>query len=275
MATTRGHGVWAPIMGVGYDRPLVQWSAGLLPGANNASRTTSPSSRGYLGARQDEASGSVATPADLPVGRGGHRHADRRRRLLLGTCAADTVVSVQPAAVAPNLDVRATLLDAAGVERDVDAPSPGFGDGTTATGLGGEPDVPGGRRRVGAHRRWCRSRAPGPSSGYDDYASLGAYTVSAPGCDGAGRRPAYRAPGRRLGQRLPGPATLTLTWEPPADTGERTGHRLRRLTLRFAEIRDISAPTRAATPTRGWRPARRTALRAGRRTRPAPVPRSR
>src|SRR5690606_28955367 len=31
-----GHGVWAPIMGAGYNRPLTQWSRGSYAGANNA-----------------------------------------------------------------------------------------------------------------------------------------------------------------------------------------------------------------------------------------------
>ena len=31
----QGHGGWAPIMGVGYYQPLVQWSKGEYPGANN------------------------------------------------------------------------------------------------------------------------------------------------------------------------------------------------------------------------------------------------
>ena len=33
--TTTGHGMWAPIMGVGYNRPITQWSKGEYTDANN------------------------------------------------------------------------------------------------------------------------------------------------------------------------------------------------------------------------------------------------
>jgi hypothetical protein len=212
-----GHGPWAPIMGVGYERPLVQWSAGSYSGANNGQDDLAVLT-GYLGARQDEAAGSAVTPTTLPVGEAVIGTPADVDAFVLGTCAANAVVSVQPSALAPNLDVRATLVDAAGVERVLDAPVSGFGDGTTATGLGASLTVPGGGdgwvltvEGVG-EGSWA-------GGGYDDYASLGAYTVSAPGCDGALAEGVPGEPGGVVGS-AGGTDNITLTWSAPTTEGD-------------------------------------------------------
>ncbi|WP_341228895.1 fibronectin type III domain-containing protein, partial [Nocardioides salarius] len=241
-----GRGLWAPIMGVGYERPLVQWSAGSYSGANNAQDDLAILT-GYLGARQDEASGSAATPSTLPVGEaviGTRADVDA---FVLGTCAADALVTVRPAVMAPNLDVRATLVDAAGVVRATDAPVSGFGDGTTATGLGASVTVP------SEGEGWVLTvEGVGEGSwaggGYDDYASLGAYTVSAPGCDGALADGVPGEPGGLEG-RAGGTDTLTLTWsEPPTEgSGPVTGYVVGRSGSDTTE--EVDADTRSHTFT--------------------------
>lgn len=211
-----GHGVWAPIMGVGYGRPLVQWSAGSYSGANNGQDDLAILT-GYLGKRQDEAAGSVDAPGMLPDGEAVISTPADVDAFVLGSCTADAVVSVQPTALAPNLDIRATLVDAVGVERVVDAPVSGFGDGTTATGLGASLSVPAGDEWVltvdgVGEGSWA-------GGGYDDYASLGAYTVSAPGCDGALPDGVPGDPGDVVGS-VGGTDTLTLTWSAPTIEGD-------------------------------------------------------
>jgi hypothetical protein len=178
-----GHGIWAPIMGAGYDKPLVQWSAGSYSGANNQQDDMSVLT-GYLGARADEASGSVAAPSQLPTGEAVIGSQSDVDAYLLGGCSAGSTVSIAPASVAPNLDVRAVLYDANGVEIAASQPESSFGDGTTAGGLAASLTVSGATtgsvltvEGVG-QGAWA-------AAGYDDYGSLGAYTVSAPGCDGA------------------------------------------------------------------------------------------
>ncbi|GAA4696406.1 hypothetical protein GCM10023226_38560 [Nocardioides nanhaiensis] len=211
-----GHGIWAPIMGVGYDRPLVQWSAGSYSGANNPQDDLGILS-GYLGARPDEATGSVATPASLPLGDAVIGTPGDVDTFVLGACAANAVVQVQPSALAPNLDVRATLVDADGVERASAAPVSGPGSRATASGLGASLTVPSGDGWVLTVEGVGQGSWSG--GGYDDYGSLGAYTVSAPGCDGALAEGVPGEPDQVVGSAA-GTDSLTLTWAPPASQGD-------------------------------------------------------
>lgn len=212
----RGHGIWAPIMGVGYDRPLVQWSAGSYPGATNHEDDLGILT-GYLGPRPDEASGSVATPSPLPEGPAYIGTSDDADAYLLGSCTAGATVEVRPTFLAPNLDVRATLHDADGTQRAVAAPASGLVNRHAATGLDAALTVPAdGAQWVvtvegAGHGTWT-------DDGYDGYGSLGAYTVSAPGCDGAASPGVPSAPSAVA----TGPAqvdALTLTWSAPASEG--------------------------------------------------------
>ena len=210
-----GQGVWAPIMGVGYDRPLVQWSQGSYPGADNTEDDLSILTR-YLGLRADEAGSSPATPAVLPSGSALIGRTDDVDAYLLGACSAGAVVTVSPAAVAPNLDVRAVLYDATGAQRAVSQPPSGFGDGTTASGLGGSLTVP------AAGDGWVLTvDGVGEGSwalgGYGDYGSLGAYTVGAPGC-GQASTGVPGAPTSVVAAPA-GTGALTLSWAPPASVG--------------------------------------------------------
>lgn len=212
-----GHGAWAPIMGSGYGRPLVQWSRGSYPGADNQQDDLRVIS-GFLGVRPDEAAASPATPSLLAGGEAVIGSSDDVDAYLLGTCAAGAVVDVLPAAVGPNLDVRAVLYDSAGTQRSVSQPTSGFGDGTTGSGLGGSLAVP------SAGAGWVLTvdgsgEDSWTTNGYDDYGSLGVYTVSAPGCDG---EPAVGVPGGPGGVALGGAEadSLTLTWSAPADPGD-------------------------------------------------------
>jgi hypothetical protein len=211
-----GHGVWAPIMGVGYYKPLVQWSRGSYVDASNHEDDLSVLGR-YLGARPDEASDSVGTPTTLPTGPAVIGAPGDVDSYLLGTCASSSVVNLLPAEVAPNLDIRAVLYDATGTQRAVSQPASGLGDGTTASGLGGSLTIP------GSGAGWVVTvegvgEADWASNGYDDYGSLGAYTVSAPGCDGAPAAGTPSAPGNVSGVS-PGPGSLTLSWDAPAAPG--------------------------------------------------------
>ena len=212
----RGHGNWAPIMGVGYYSPLSQWSHGSYPGANNSAQDDIAVLTGYLGQRTDEAPGSSATPAPLPTGAAFITDASDVDTFLLGSCTSGSVVAVAPALLAPNLDVRAVLRDAGGTVVATAEPMSGFGDGITATGVDASLTVP------TSGTGWTVSvegvgEGGWSSSGYDDYGSLGAYTVSAPGCGdtvvGVPSAPQTPTAGSALIDRL------TLGWAAPADPG--------------------------------------------------------
>jgi hypothetical protein len=213
-----GQGSWAPIMGVGYYKPVVQWSRGSYPGADNTAQDDLAVIASYLGRRTDEAPGPSGTPVPLPMGPGVITDASDVDTYLLGTCTGGSTVTVAPAAYAPNLDVQATLRDAAGTVVATSAPASGPGDGTTASGMGATLTVP-----VTA-TGWTVSvdgagEGSWSSGGYDDYGSLGTYTVGAPGCGGD---PVPGVPGAPQ-DLAAGSATLdslTLTWTEPADLGD-------------------------------------------------------
>ena len=253
----QGHGVWAPIMGVGYSSPVVQWSAGSYTGANNQqddlkvlngipcapSRTKhqmlSPPRRPFF-----DGEGVIGTRDDVDT-------------VLLGVCEAGSRVEVRPAAVAPNLDLRVTLHDSDGTQRAVAEPSSGDGDGTTATGLGGDVTIP------AAGGGWCLLAIEGAgqgdwaTGGYDDYGSLGAYTVDAPGCDGA---LADGVPSRPGDVSSSTPATQpSSAWRGPRLPQQETD-RSRDMSCPGRVRRPPSPflPTPGTTLSPGWRQRRRT-----------------
>ncbi|MGB0099766.1 MAG: fibronectin type III domain-containing protein [Nocardioides sp.] len=212
-----GHGIWAPIMGVGYSRPLTQWSKGSYVGANNHQDDLAILT-GYLGARPDEASGLTTAPSPLPEGGAVVGSAGDVDSYLLGDCPSGAEVAVLPARTAPNLDVRAILFDAAGTQRAVSQPTSGVGDGTTASGVGATLNVP------AAGAGWVvtvegASQGTWASEGYDDYGSLGAYTVSAPGCDGEHATGVPGSPTAVAGT-ADGGDRLTLSWSAPDSEGD-------------------------------------------------------
>ena len=211
-----GHGIWASIMGVGYYRPLTQWSQGSYTDANNHQDDLHLIA-GYLGVRPDEAPGSQATPVGLPAAKAVISAPGDVDSYLLGSCSPGTVVDVHPAEIGADLDVRAVLYDATGTERSVSAPASGDGDPWTASGLGGSLTIP------ATGTGWVLTvdgvgEGDWTSDGYDDYGSLGAYTVTAPGCDGAVGAGTPSAPTTVSGATA-GTGALTLSWDAPAAPG--------------------------------------------------------
>lgn len=211
-----GHGSWAPIMGVGYYKPIVQWSHGSYPGANNSAQDDVAVLTGYLGRRTDEAPDAVDAPAALPTGTTYITDASDVDTFLLGHCTSGAVVAVAPAPLAPNLDVRAVLRAGDGSVVATSAPVSGYGDGATATGVDATLTVP------STGPGWTVSvEAVGEGSwsagGYDDYGSLGAYTVTATGCEDVPSGAPSAPQGAAAGSAALG--SLTLSWQAPADPG--------------------------------------------------------
>jgi hypothetical protein len=212
-----GHGSWAPIMGVGYQRPLAQWSHGSYPGAANTSQDDVAVISSYLGRRSDEAPGPADAAVELPTGTAYVTDAADVDTYLLGTCTAGSAVTVSTAGLAPNLDVKATLRNGSGTVVATAAPVSGPGDGTTATGVGATVTVP------TAGTGWTVSvdgvgEGTWSAGGYDDYGSLGAYTVSAPGCQGTPVDGVPSVP-QALAAGAAALDALTLSWAAPADAG--------------------------------------------------------
>ena len=60
--------MWAPIMGVGYYKPLVQWSKGEYAGANNTGQNDVAAIAARAPYRTDDAGGTLATASTAYTG---------------------------------------------------------------------------------------------------------------------------------------------------------------------------------------------------------------
>lgn len=235
-----GHGFWAPIMGASYDAALSQWSRGSYPGATQAEDDVAVIAGNGAPYRADEAGGVPGTAADLPTGTAWISRRDDVDVYRLGACAGTLTVQAQVAALGANLDLRLRVLTADGTALAVADPvsSPtravatGLGATLTLPVLTGQPlfvEVDG----VG-QGTWT-------TQGYDDYGSLGAYTLTATGCTPPEpdpdpepepdpepqpdpEPPVVTAPsavvlGAATSGRRGGPVTVRLAWRAPASTG--------------------------------------------------------
>ncbi|MDN4172494.1 hypothetical protein QWY28_06030 [Nocardioides sp. SOB77] len=214
-----GHASWGPIMGAPYTRTVTQWSDGSYPGATQRQDDVSVVAASGAPLRADEGSA-------LPTGTAYVTTRTDTDAYELGACAGNVTVTVRPAAVGPDLDPRVALVDPAGVEvASADPLGPAAATLTSpVTGSGWQVVVDG----VGA-----------PSLGYDDYGSIGAYTLTVAGCDGStpdpGPQPepepepelepvvlerpgAVARPTVQAGAKG-GAATAALRWLAPADDG--------------------------------------------------------
>jgi PKD repeat protein len=123
-----GHGTgdtgWAPIMGVGYSKPLVQWSKGEYATANNTQDDYNVMAANGLAPRADDHGGSVATATPLSGSVGGgvaelsaqgvvERPGDVDM-FSFSAGAGGASFSAAPAARSPNVDLRLELRNAAG-----------------------------------------------------------------------------------------------------------------------------------------------------------------
>ena len=164
-----GAGTWAPIMGVGYYEPTVQWSRGEYPGANNLEDDVAIIG-GRLPARADDHGDTVAAATVLSntfsvAGLIGSRSDIDRFSVAVG--AGTLNVQLAPASPSANLDASLTVADSSGAVIASSNPagtgSPSIsvvvaaGTFTLAVDGVGEGDL---------------------TTGYSDYASSGRYVLS-------------------------------------------------------------------------------------------------
>lgn len=222
-----GHANWTPIMGSG-PGPVSQWSNGAFEGSRNTQDdlalmvdSDSGTPEGGLSLVPDEAGGTIASAAPfVPISGGLITHRDDVDVYALGSCSGTVTVSAAPARVSPNLDVELQLRDVSGAVLGRDDPPSTTGDGVTAGGMGATVRV---EAEGELYARVDGVGTGDPTTAYDDYGSLGRYTLSVSGCDGgAGTSTTVpdsptvkRArPGRRGGQR-----TARVVWRAPATDG--------------------------------------------------------
>ena len=166
-----GHGSWAPIMGVGYYKPITQWSKGEYTGANNTQDDLAVMLNYGASYRQDDhgnwidsatslsgdtfaASGLIERTGDMDV-------------FSFQTAAGNISINVDPANLDPDLDILVQVLDDGGNIITGDDP---YNILPASLNL----SLP-----AGTYYILVDGVGTGdPATGYSDYASLGQYFIS-------------------------------------------------------------------------------------------------
>lgn len=202
-----GHGDWAPIMGVGYYKAISQWSRGEYSGADNLEDDFAVAgSNGAPLRGDDHGTGTSATPLSGVAEGVMETRSDVDDFAFSISAGTEVTVSVTPAGVSPNLDVRATLRTVDGAE--VAWADPVVQPSSTDVALGLDAAF---SAAVTAGETYVLSVegvgfGDPLSSGYSDYGSVGAYSVSV---TGAGLGAPVFAPAEALGA----PSELTASVE--------------------------------------------------------------
>jgi len=174
-----GQGNWAPIMGVGYYVPVVQWSKGEYANPSNTEDDlTKIASATYgVGYRADDRGNTVANAAALQIDGSGNVSATSNFGVIDRTSDIDMfsfttsggaiTLNINPATRHPNLDVLATLYNSTGGVVTTANP--------TALNATLSATVASGTYYVSVAN--TGSGAPA-TTGYSNYGSLGYYTIS-------------------------------------------------------------------------------------------------
>jgi hypothetical protein len=175
-----GSAPWAPIMGASYYQPVTQWSIGEYPDANNKQDDLAVIANGAPVRTDDhgnDRAAATALAADVKVNGIIATRADVDAFTFAGS--GTTTVSVTPADGVPDLDVKLTILDAAGatvaaVNPAVAKVSNGEASGLGATWTGA---LPAAGATYTALIDGIGSGDPAVAGSYSDYGSLGNYQV--------------------------------------------------------------------------------------------------
>jgi PKD repeat protein len=178
-----GHGSgetgWAPIMGVGYYQPLVQWSKGEYAGANNTQDDYAVMQNTGLPPRTDDHGNSTATATAMPsttangvttfTASGVIERPTDVDFFSFAAGAGSVTINVSPAPRGPKLDVLATLRNGAGAVIATSNPTDSLPASIAAN-----------ISTAGTYYVSVDGVGKGDplSTGYTDYGSVGQYTVS-------------------------------------------------------------------------------------------------
>ncbi|MFC5495522.1 fibronectin type III domain-containing protein [Nocardioides caricicola] len=215
-----GHAPWAPIMGNSDHQPISQWSKGDYADADNQQDDFAVIQAAGLSPRADDAGNSVGSATALSTGTGTGYITNRTDKdfWALGQCSGTVKVTATGVAVGTNLDIELRLYDAGGTQVAINNPPSARVDAHVASGMNATINT-----SVAAGQYVAAVDGVGngnPRNGYDDYASVGAYTLGVTGCEvdpGDGDTPS--AP-QDL-SAAPGPSgTAVISWSAPADEGE-------------------------------------------------------
>lgn len=213
-----GHAAWAPIMGLGYDRPITQWSRGGYTGANNPEDDLTIIAGNGAPRRVDEAGATVGGAGQaLPDGSAYITSRADVDVYELGRCSGAITVAARPAPTSPDLDIELSLLDATGNTLSTDDPLSTPVDWDVAEGMSAALT-----RSLPEATYFVAVDGVGhgtPITGYDDYGSLGAYTVelSSGSCNAVTGSPSV--PQGLSATSAPDGRSVAVSWTPPASDG--------------------------------------------------------
>ncbi|TCO46249.1 metallopeptidase family M12-like protein [Kribbella antiqua] len=175
----KGHGAWAPIMGVGYNKAITQWSKGEYADANNKQDDFAVVAENGLALRADDHGDTTATATALTLGswKKGIYASDADKDVFrFDVSAGKYTMHAMPAPDGANLDIRLQLLNSAGTVIATSNPASGQNDASTPTGVSGRID-----KELAKGRYYLRIENVGYGdpldTGYSTYGSRGAYTV--------------------------------------------------------------------------------------------------
>lgn len=179
-----GHHNWAPIMGVGYDEPLVQWSSGEYADANNAQDDIAVMQGYGLPLRTDDHGSGFATATAMGTARTAagviERRTDADVLSFRRKCPGKATITVKPFENSPNLDIRLRLHTAGQVLLASKNPLSGEASFDVATGLKASIT-----RSLAVGTYYLTIDGVGaltPATGYSDYGSLGKYSIRISRC---------------------------------------------------------------------------------------------
>lgn len=175
----RGHGAWAPIMGVGYSKAISQWSRGEYSGANNSQDDFAVIGQNGVAIRSDDYGNTTGTAFSINAGSTvtGYNADSADVDVFRVTLSAGShTITANPAAVGANLDIKLDLLNSAGTVLATANPDSGQTSASTATGLGASIT-----QNLSAGTYYVRVDNTGYGSplntGYSTYGSRGAFSL--------------------------------------------------------------------------------------------------
>ncbi len=179
-----GHHNWAPIMGVGYYEPLVQWSRGEYSDASNTEDDIAVMQSHGLPLRADDHGSGFGTATVMGTARRAAGFIERRTDVdvfqFRRPCGGRTTITVKPFENSPDLDIKVRLYNVGHAPLSASNPLSGEASFDVATGLDGRIT-----RSIRAGRYYLTVDGVGaltPTTGYSDYGSLGKFSVQISRC---------------------------------------------------------------------------------------------
>lgn len=171
---------WAPVMGVGYSEPLVQFSIGEYPSANNGEDDFTVMGSYGLPLRTDDHGDTSSGATSITPGAWNNGVITTRSDVdyfsFLVTASGSHTIEVNPASVSPNLDVSLKIYAGSSLLNTIN-PSFAKVDGDIASGLNASTTM---SLTAGTTYYFVVDGVGfgSPSSyGYSDYGSRGAYQI--------------------------------------------------------------------------------------------------